>query len=340
MSAPTSQGALPITPEAWPASRGRQVLLVGPNPAMDRIHTVDLLTPGSVHRSSSISARAGGKSSIVGRTLRRLGAEVAMYGFIGGPIAQPLILEYQELGIEDRHTKVSGETRVTTVVVETSSGRSTVLNEPGPQISKSDISNFEDVLFGDIRSGDLVVCTGSLPQGVDDDCYGRISRVALERGAFAAIDASGAALTRSLESAPWCVKCNRQEFTQALGVPDGIDEATLIDLMRAQTGRGSSIVIVTMGGSDFLVVTVNGVWRVTVPEIEVVNATGSGDTFFGSFIAAIWHGDGLHGALQDGTAGGVVNALQLEAGLRAGASLNPYRTQVSFTALTVEGLTR
>ncbi|GAA2187305.1 1-phosphofructokinase [Leucobacter alluvii] len=263
-----------------------------------------------------------------------------MFGFLGGPIATPLIREFEELGIEDKHTKISEDTRVTTVVVELSSGRSTVLNEPGPLVSKSELSRFEDTLFHNIRAGDLIVCTGSLPRGVGDDCYGRISRMATERGAFTAIDASGEPLSMALKSAPWCVKCNRQEFTQALAITEDVDDAKLIELMREQTKRGSSIVIVTMGGSDFLAATQHGVWRIHVPQIDVVNATGSGDTFFGSFIAAIWRGDDLEGALRDATAGGVVNALQLEAGLQVGASLEPYRSQVWFGTAMLEGLRR
>lgn len=77
--------AEPTTPVLWPKPTGR-VLVVGPNPAMDRLQVVPHLRPGGVHRATEVTAHAGGKSFIVARTLRLRGVEVTMYGFLGGAV--------------------------------------------------------------------------------------------------------------------------------------------------------------------------------------------------------------------------------------------------------------
>jgi 1-phosphofructokinase family hexose kinase len=321
---------VPVTPSAWPRPLPK-VRVVGPNPAMDRVQVVDTLKPGAVHRATEVAARAGGKSFIVARTLRRRGVGVAMYGFLGGVIVDLAAAECRALGIDDRHTRVKESTRITPVIVEASTGRSTVINEPGPMIQPVEDAVFRESLIADIRAGDVIVCTGSLPPGVDTGLYATIAREAAARGAYVAVDASGDSLRLALEAAPWLVKCNRAEFTTVHRLAPDADDAEVVAAMSAQVGRGSALVVVTMGAASFLAATQDGIWRVGVPVTDVVNATGSGDTFLGCFVAAAVRGDGFADALRDATAGGVVNAGQLEAGLQPDAELEPFRSQVTIT---------
>lgn len=322
----------PVTPARWPRPSAAAVRVVGPNPAMDRLQVIDTLRPGSVHRASSVVARAGGKSFIVARTVRRRGVGVTMYGFLGGAPGDLAGEECRALAIEDRHTRIRESTRITPVIVEASTGRSTVINEPGPEISPEEQQRFRSVLLADIRADDLIVCTGSLPRGVDRGLYAWIVREAAARGAVVVVDASGESLARTLDASPWAVKCNRAEFTAVRALGADAADADVVAAMLAQVARGTSIVIVTMGSASFLCATGDGVWRVSVPDTAVVNATGSGDTFLGCLVAAVASGAGLADALRDATAGGVVNAGQLEPGLQEGARLEPFRSQVSFAA--------
>lgn len=320
----------PSNPTTWPSVATDRVRVVGVNPAMDRLQVIDSLHAGGVHRATSVTARAGGKSFIVARTIRRRDVDVTMYGFLGGPVGDLASAECEQLGIDDRHTRIVESTRITPVIVEAATGRSTVINEPGPLIRGDEIEALLQGFRADVGPGDLVVCTGSLPRGVDPGLYHELVREASSRGALVAVDASGEPLARALEAAPWFVKCNGAEFAGAFSIPHDGGDAAIVSGMLEQIARGTALVVVTMGPSAFLVASAEGVWRVRVPDTIVVNATGSGDTFLGCFMAAAARGASLADALRDATAGGVVNAGQLEAGLQAGAVLEPYRSRVDF----------
>jgi 1-phosphofructokinase family hexose kinase len=320
-------GARIPEPQLWPAVATGRVVVVGPNPAMDRLEVVDELIPGQVHRASSVTVRAGGKSFIVSRTIRRRGVGVSMYGFLGGPVGTLVADACAELGIDDQHTPIADSTRITPVIVERATGRSTVVNEAGPQITEAEEAAFRAALLEAVSPGDLLVCTGSLPPSIAPSLYAELAAHAAATGAFCVVDASGEPLRAALEAAPWAVKCNRAEFAAAHGLPSATDDA-IAARMLAQLDRGSSVVIVTMGGAAFLVAVAGACWRVTVPPTDVVNATGSGDTFLGCFAAAVASGEGLETALRYGTAGGVVNAAQLEPGLQPGADLDGIAAQV------------
>lgn len=320
----------PTTPATWPGPCAGTVCVVGVNPAIDRLQIVDRFEAGQVNRANEVVSSAGGKSFIVARTLRRRGAPVALYGFLGGPAAKLAADECDELGIEDRHTRIAGDTRITPVVIDQATGRTTVINEPGPVISQQEREQFNARLEADLPGYTLVVCTGSLPRGISDDLYADLAQRAAAVGALACIDASGTALKLALAAEPWLIKCNDAELSDANAISGGASEETLLEAMAQQIARGIAIMIVTRGSAPTIVATADGAWRVSVPRIEVVNATGSGDTFFGCLIAAIAAGSSLADALRDATAGGVINAGQMKAGLQESATLEPYRSSVRF----------
>jgi 1-phosphofructokinase family hexose kinase len=312
-------------------------MIVGPNPAMDRLEVIGQLEPGSVHRVRRVHARAGGKSFIVGRSARVLGADVEMFGFLGGAAGELARTECRELGIDDRHTSIAADTRITAVIVESKTGRSTVFNEPGPPLTDDERQAFWDAVSERLGAERIVACTGSLPPDLPADSYGRIVAAANAAGAYSAIDASGKVLRAAVAATPWLVKCNGQEFRAAIG--DGAsgdpDVADLVGHVAALISGGVSIVVVTMGPKDFLAATADGMWSVTAPGVDVVNATGSGDTFFAAFLATASQGGSFADSLAAAAAGGAVNASQLEPGLQPGAELAALAAQVRFSALEV-----
>lgn len=326
--------AIPF-PQLWPSATSSPIRVVGPNPAMDRLIVVTELHPGGVHRASRVVELAGGKSFIIARSLRRLGVGVAVYGFLGGPVGDFVARECRALGALDRHTPISGSSRITPVIIEKHTGRSTVLNEPGPEISTAELDGLRFSVQDDLSAGDIVVCTGSVPRGVPNALYAETVRAARAVGAFSIVDASGDLLAAALGEAPWLVKCNATEFAALHGCAVH-DVPSLIHHMRGQVDSGSTIVIITRGSDATLVATADGFWQVGVPAIPVVNATGSGDTFLACLVAAIARGADLSTALTDATVGGALNASRLEAGLPDRPDLSSWREDVAIDPLLTE----
>lgn len=324
---------LPPDPSRWPARSPDPVMVVGPNPAMDRLQVIGQLEPGGVHRVRTVSARAGGKSFIVARSIRALGPDVDLFGFLGGAAGQLARAECATLGMGDHHTPIAAETRITPVVIEAKTGRSTVFNEPGPAVTADEQTLFWAGLDRAVRPGRITVCTGSLPPDLEPDTYARVVAIANARDAYAAVDASGKVLRSTVAARPWLIKCNRSEFESVLGRQEAQDDEAIRARMQELVADGVGIVIVTMGAQSFLVATADGVWSATVPTVPVVNATGSGDTFLAAFIARVDLGASFAEALTAAAAGGAFNAAHLEPGLVPGADLEPLEAQVHFTPL-------
>lgn len=331
------ESTTPPNPRRWPTRSPDPIVIVGPNPAMDRLEVVNQLEPGAVHRVRSVHAKAGGKSFIVARSVRALGPHVEMLGFLGGAAGDLARAECRDLSIHDRHTTIAADTRITAVIVESITGRSTVFNEPGPPITDAEQQSFWSELQGSLAAERIIACTGSIPPDLPHDSYARIVSAANSAGAYAAVDSNGKVLRAALRARPWLVKCNWREFLSVL--PDDVSSAVesthdIHQHVAAFIATGISILIVTMGPNNFLVATEDGLWSVTVPTVTVVNATGSGDTFFAAFLATARLGGTFAEALAAAAAGGAANAAQLEPGLTADADLSPLTARVQFAMVS------
>jgi 1-phosphofructokinase family hexose kinase len=293
-----------------------RISVVGPNPAMDRTEEIAEFRPHEVNRATTSSPRAGGKSFIVARALRRLGQPVSLYGFLGGTTGSYLRSECVDLGIRDRHTPIAGETRINSIVVDQATGGVTVVNEPGPTVSHAEAEALVAALRTDLAADDLLLLSGSLTHGLRAGFYAELVELARSRGARAVVDAAGDVLVQAAAARPWAVKCNLEEF-QAI-MPDAplrlltdADRDRLLRAMRATVASGVEVVIVTLGGDGLLAVTRDDAFRVSAPRVTVRNPTGSGDTFLAAFAAACADREPLPQALRFGVAAASANAAVL-----------------------------
>jgi 1-phosphofructokinase family hexose kinase len=298
-------------PEARPA-----ILVVGPNPAMDRTEQLHDFRPHEVNRAILSSPRAGGKSFIVARALRRLGHQVTAYGFLGGATGRYLRDECVKLGIHDRHTEIADDTRINTILVDDRTRLSTVINEPGPLVSPAEVAALTSAVADDLRPGDLLILSGSLPRGVEDDFYSSLVALGRLRGARTIVDADGASLTKAVAAKPWAVKCNLHEFRgiapdAPADVFDDEDRSRLVTAMRALVASGVQLVIVTLGAAGLVAVTGTQFFDVEAASVETKNATGSGDTFLAGFASALSASPDLGSALRFGAAAASANAAVL-----------------------------
>jgi 1-phosphofructokinase family hexose kinase len=288
------------------------IRVVGPNPAMDRTSVLPSIQLDAVNRATRVLALPGGKGLDVARGVRRLGGDVAIYGFVGGLVGQYLRRACRNEGIVDRQLEIDGDSRICTIIVEERTGRTTVLNEPGPTVAPAEGRLLIDTLVGDGAAGDLVVLSGSLPLGLSQRFYAEIVRRVTPSGARVLVDASGPLLRQAVARNPWMVKSNLREFATLTGREfDPADRGALLDDMRRLVEQGVGLVVVTLGAAGLLAMAPEGGVRVTVPAVRAVNPTGSGDAFMAGFAVATQEGQDTERALRVGAACAVANAMSV-----------------------------
>jgi 1-phosphofructokinase family hexose kinase len=308
---------------------------------MDRTEELETFRPHEVNRATVSSPRAGGKSFIVARALRRLDRPVTLYGFLGGSTGQYLRAECAKLGIRDRHTAIADDTRINTILVDKGTGGATVVNEPGPLVTASEVGLLERDLSDDLTANDLLLLSGSLPRGVDSDFYAGLVHLARSRGALSIVDAEGDVLVSAVAAHPWAVKCNLHEFRAiAPDAPEALvteaDRHHLLDAMCAIVATGVALVIVTLGADGLLAATEAEAFHVAAARVAAKNPTGSGDTFLAAFAAACADGDALPDALRFGAAAASANAAVLVPDIGPSPALAPLVERTSVQRLELQ----
>lgn len=288
--------------------------VIGANPAMDRISTWPPLQLGSVNRAEVVSVVPGGKGFNVARAAIRLGVPATAYGFLGGEVGEALRTMITADGLADRHTTIAAGTRVCFIVVEPGSGRTTVLNEPGPSVDDAEVDRFLHDLRADCGPDDLVILSGSLPDSVSASVAGEIIEISRAAGARTLVDIHSEALRVAFAHRPWMLKCNRQELLELLGASDPAAPIGLVDLageMQRIREHGIEVVVVTMGPQGALVADDRGVVHARAPQIEEVNPTGSGDLLLAGLTVGIEQGRPARDAIVLGVACGTAGATHL-----------------------------
>jgi 1-phosphofructokinase len=299
-----------------------EMLIAGPNLTIDRTLTGGELRPGAVLRFAA-RASAGGKGVNVARGAQALGGSPMLVGFLPGHTGAAAAAMLAEEGIALRGVRCRGELRSTSVILEPG-GRSTVINEDGPEIDWDEWSRYERAVADALGAGErLLVCSGSLPPGAPDDAYGRLCRLAGEHGARCIVDCSGAVLRAALDARPDVVCPNVAEaeaaLTGASGGPDAVEASAdarprALAAASALVERGARAAIVTAAAAGAAVADGSGVVWLPAPVVTVRNPVGAGDALVAGLGVALEQGAPLPEAARAGVAAGAASVEHEHAG--------------------------
>lgn len=258
------------------------ILTVTPNTALDITYRVRSLRPHTAHRVTEVTERPGGKGLNVARVLAALGHEVTVTGFTGGVTGRALRDQLADTpGVVDALIPVEGATRRTIAVVDTTTGDSTQLNEPGPEITPGEWAAFQEAYEVLLRSASAVALCGSLPPGVPVGAYAGLIRAARAAAVPVLLDTSGEPLRRGIAARPDIVKPNADELAELTGSHEPL-QAT-----RDARRRGAHAVVASLGAQGLFAHTPDGLWRATPPRHVHGNPTGAGDSAVAGLLSGL-----------------------------------------------------
>ncbi|MEU2232291.1 1-phosphofructokinase family hexose kinase [Streptomyces vietnamensis] len=257
------------------------ILTVTLNTALDLTYRVPALTPHASHRITQVIERPGGKGLNVARVLAALGHETVATGFAGGATGATLRDQLAQTPVRDELVETAGTTRRTVAVVDTASGDTTQLNEPGPTVTTAEWAAFRTRFTELLDGARAVALCGSLPPGIHVGAYAELIRLARAAGVPVLLDTSGEPLRRGIAARPDLVKPNAEELAQLTGSREP-HRAT-----RDARRRGAHAVISSLGPEGMLAATPEGLWRATPPAAVKGNPTGAGDSAVAGLLSGL-----------------------------------------------------
>lgn len=257
------------------------ILTVTLNTALDLTYRVPALTPHASHRVTQVIERPGGKGLNVARVLAALGYETVATGFAGGATGATLRDQLASTPVRDELVETAGPTRRTVAIVDTASGDTTQLNEPGPTVTAAEWAAFRTRFTELLDGARAVALCGSLPPGIHVGAYAELVRLARAAGVPVLLDTSGEPLRRGIAARPDLVKPNAEELAQLTGAREP-HRAT-----RDARRRGARAVVSSLGPEGLLAATPEGLWRATPPAAVKGNPTGAGDSAVAGLLSGL-----------------------------------------------------
>ena len=278
------------------------------NPALDYISQVENFEIGRVNRTKTEKILPGGKGLNVSMVLKNLGIESTALGFIAGFTGDELKAEIEDRGIKTDFIRV--KEGITRINVKISSNEETALNGNGPKITEE---NIQELLkkIKKIKKQDIVILSGNIPKGINNDIYEIICKDLNERGITFIVDATQELLINVLKYQPFFIKPNKEELEETFNVK--IQSRKDIEIYAKKLQQmGAQNVLISLGGEGAVLVTSeNKIYFSEAPKGKVVNTVGAGDSMVAGFIAGYQQYGDFKQAFKIGIATGSASAFSM-----------------------------
>lgn len=282
------------------------------NTSVDRRYFLKDFYKNGIVRCEDYSSTPGGKGINVSRVLKQLDANLTCLGFIGGLSGQFIKEQLKLLKINTNFTEISGETRTCLGIVFEDGSQSEIL-EKGPEICEEEIKDFIDKYKFILDKSKVVTASGSIPRGINIDIYRYLINLAENKGIKFVLDTSGSPLSEGIKASPYLVKPNREEL-EAITKRKINNDTDIIKACEDLINMGARNIAVSLGKDGMIFVGDEGKFKVSIPEVKVLNPVGSGDSTVAGFALGIYKNLNIQEILKLANACGISNAMKKETG--------------------------
>ncbi len=277
------------------------------NPSLDRTITVHGLRVDESNRWTGLRHYAGGKGIDVSRAIHEMGEQTVAYGFIGGHEGRAVEILLDEEGVPFSFTPIEQETRTNFIISDSKASQQTMINAPGPHISKRELERFLKKLR-EIPPPDLMVASGSVPPGVPVDIYSAIILGARESKVRTILDTVGQWLAAGIKVKPYLIKPNVHEAEELLKTELPTEEA-IVEAALNLVETGIAVVVISRGKDGIIAATKGEVLKAVPPLLKVRSAVGAGDCTVAGFALKLAKGESLIEACRLAVAMGAATVL-------------------------------
>jgi 6-phosphofructokinase 2 len=278
------------------------------NPALDIATSTQQIVPELKLRCDTPRYDPGGGGINVARAVHSLGVDVLAVFPAGGAAGQLIGRLLDQEDVPYKAIPIAGFTRESLNVVERESGKQYRFILPGPTISSLDQQRCLDELATAATHADFIVVSGSLPLGVPEDFYGRVTQLTRRLGKRLVLDTSGPAL-HCAGAGVYLLKPSLRELESLAGRRihgDQAEEAAARELI--EHGR-CEIAVVSLGARGAILASKDTVERLPTISVAAKSAVGAGDSMLAGILVGLIRGLSLREAARFGIAAGAAALL-------------------------------
>mgnify|MGYP001826828955 CR=1 FL=1 len=283
----------------------QDILTITLNPAIDLSTSVAQVVAGPKLYCEAPRIDPGGGGVNVARAICKLGGTAKALIAVGGVSGERLLQLLAAENVPVHAVAVSGETRESFAVTDSSTGEQFRFSIPGQTLTPQDGDRLIAEITAAAAPDSYVVLSGGVAPGLGDAYPDRIRAALAPHTQKLVVDTSKGALMRLITQplAPLHIlRLDQREAEQAAGHPlDTMDDS--IAFSRTLIARGVARAIVTGRAAEgSILVSTDACYICRAPQVPVVSKIGAGDAFVGALTLSLARGNPQDVALQWGVA--------------------------------------
>ena len=276
------------------------IITVTLNPSLDKTQAIERFVHGGMNRVLESRQDIGGKGINVSVALAGLGEPSVCLGFNFERGASEIDKAFCNYGINNDFILCPGKVRVNTKIFERDTGIMTEINEKGDVVSQDLFEALKAKIARYAGQADIIVFSGSAPQGLKDECYAELIGSARKSNPDINIvlDAEGLLLINGIKAGPNIIKPNVFELETAFNVElDNYDQ--IVSLCREIIWHeGIKTICVSMGGEGAIITDAKNAYFAPPLALNVKGLQGAGDSMVAGICLAIAHNKPLEEILR------------------------------------------
>ena len=287
-----------------------KILTLTLSPAIDKSTVVNSIVPDKKLRCTEPKYEPGGGGVNVSRAIKKLGGNstaVYMAGGYSGKYFHDLL---NAEGIDSHVVETEGQTRENLIVLNESTNLQYRFTMPAPEIKENEWQECLGII--ERSSGvEYIVASGSLPNGVPEDFFGRLSAIAKRMNAKLIADTSAEHLRYAVNEGLFMIKPNLGELSDLQGAAELQGEDVLKAAKDIISKGGCEVMVISMGAAGAILVTKDVVINSPSPFVKRRSTVGAGDSMVAGMVLAFSRGLSLREVLQYGIAAGTAATMNM-----------------------------
>ena len=250
------------------------ILSVCPNPSVDCTIELDMLKTGALNRVENKVITYSGKALNAAIGVARLGGDSFATGFMFDDNGKMFVHTLDDEGVKNTFVWNKGGARTNYKIVDKRS-MMTEINDKGESVGEKEQDELADLVGELSATASVVIMSGSLPSGVADDYYFRLSE-RIPKNVKKIFDVTGDRLVNALKGGAYLVKPNLDELREITGEHyDGFDE--MLSGCRRLLDAGAENVMLSLGRKGAFLVDKNSAYFCKSASVAVNSTVGAGD---------------------------------------------------------------
>lgn len=287
------------------------ILTVTINPLLERRFYYPDINLSSVNRNGKVVLKAGGKGINVNRQLNKLKIPNSALLFTGGNNGKLYRETLRTEGINFSDIKIKSETRDASIIINQSNKEVFSFFGTDPLVSSDEVNEFLLKLEKMIATCEMVVFSGSSPCREADVIISEGIKIANRLDKISVCDTYGDHLKQCLDASPTILHNNVDEIKNSLGFElKSNNDYTLF--LKNLYEKGIKQAYITNASEPLYAFNFDFHYKVTLPQINTVDSTGSGDAFVAGIVYGWYKKLTFEEQLKFASALGICNAESVE----------------------------